>query len=425
MKHKIFLHPTRKVWRANFKELKAPGERAPSFTLCSEEEMLFKVTKRGKVKRSADEKTNLSEALYQAMLEKQRAKRGKIKAIPQPKTEAEKRTLSMAIELYRNRVLYNEELGKSPNTKKSFETHFTYWESEFGDITLDKLTSKVIMESWTKLAEPCLGGSHKGSKSKLSTRSNATLNRYLASLRAALGQAKKKLWIPANPASTDFLEPEPEPRHRETPLTLEQKDAFLKECKGDLHDAVSLSMLTSAREMEVWRMKWAWVHFDQTDKLPNGWITFPKHVTKNSKAREVPLGKVSRGILLERHLKKKNMWVFPSSRKEGSPNNFRKAFETARANVVWINEDGEKVKGLIDFHYHDLRHTAGSFLARAGVHPKAQQKIMGHSDIAMTLKYSHFAPEDLANAMILLENELCMSVAKDDKMMTNNSHILN
>ena len=164
--------------------------------------------------------------------------------------------------------------------------------------------------------------------------------------------------------------------------------------------------------MEVWHMKWASVHFNETDKLPNGWITFPKHVTKNSKERDVPLGKVSRNILLERHLKKRNMWVFPSSRKDGSPNNFRKAFETARANAVWINEDGEQVKGLIDFHYHDLRHTAGSFLARAGVHPKAQQKIMGHSDITMTMKYSHFAKEDLANAMILLEDELGMSVTE-------------
>ena len=119
------------------------------------------------------------------------------------------------------------------------------------------------------------------------------------------------------------------------------------------------------------------------------------------------------------------MWVFASSRKEGNPNNFRKAFETARARTIWINEDGEKVKGLIDFHYHDLRHTAGSFLARSGVHPKAQQKIMGHSDITMTLKYSHFAPEDLANAMVLLEDELCMSAPECNKSATVNSHILN
>ena len=55
-------------------------------------------------------------------------------------------------------------------------------------------------------------------------------------------------------------------------------------------------------EMEVWYLKWAWVNFEETEKLPDGWITFPKHVTKNSKERDVPLGKVSRSILLERHL---------------------------------------------------------------------------------------------------------------------------
>ena len=44
---------------------------------------------------------------------------------------------------------------------------------------------------------------------------------------------------------------------------------------------------------------------------------------------------------------------------------------------------------------------------------------MWHSDIAMTLKYSHFAKEDFANSMLLLEDELCMSVPKDNKMMKN------
>ncbi len=423
MKPKLFLDKKRRIYCARFKELQEPGKRSPQYDLCTEDHMLNKRTKRGPVARSDEEKANLSFDLYQEVLKKKKLQQARAKA--EPKTEAEKKTVSMAIDLYRQRVLYNEELGKSNNTKRSFETHFAFWESEFGDLPLDKLTPKKIMESWEKLFEPCYGGSRKSSKNKLSKRSNATLNRYLASLRAALGQAKKKLWIQTNPASTDYLEPEPEPKHRETPLTLEQKEALLKECKGDLHDAVSLSMLTSAREMEVWHMKWAWVHFDQTDKLPNGWITFPKHVTKNSKARDVPLGKVARNILLERHLNKRNKWVFPSSRKEGSPNNFRKAFENARANAVWTNEDGEKVKGLVDFHYHDLRHTAGSFLAIAGVHPKAQQKIMGHSDIAMTLKYAHFAKEDLANAMLLLENELCMTIPECENNANNNLPTLN
>ena len=44
---------------------------------------------------------------------------------------------------------------------------------------------------------------------------------------------------------------------------------------------------------------------------------------------------------------------------------------------------------------------------------------MGHGDIAMTMKYSHFAKEDLANAMLLLEDELCMSVTESNKSATN------
>ena len=36
-------------------------------------------------------------------------------------------------------------------------------------------------------------------------------------------------------------------------------------------------------EMEVWYLKWAWVNFEETEKLPDGWITFPKHVPKTQK----------------------------------------------------------------------------------------------------------------------------------------------
>ena len=50
---------------------------------------------------------------------------------------------------------------------------------------------------------------------------------------------------------------------------------------------------------------------------------------------------------------------------------------------------------------------------------------MGHSDIAMTMKYSHFTKEDLANAMILLEDELCMSVPECHKSATNSNPLPN
>ncbi|HUW34633.1 MAG TPA: tyrosine-type recombinase/integrase, partial [Planctomycetota bacterium] len=40
--------------------------------------------------------------------------------------------------------------------------------------------------------------------------------------------------------------------------------------------------------------------------------------------------------------------------------------------------------------FHSLRHTCGSLLAAAGVHPKVAQSIMRHSDINLTMaRYSH------------------------------------
>ncbi len=38
---------------------------------------------------------------------------------------------------------------------------------------------------------------------------------------------------------------------------------------------------------------------------------------------------------------------------------------------------------------------------------------MGHSDFAMTIKYSYFAPQNLTSALLLLEDVLGMSVPKD------------
>ena len=59
------------------------------------------------------------------------------------------------------------------------------------------------------------------------------------------------------------------------------------------------------------------------------------------------------------------------------------------------------------------------------MHPKALQKIMGHSDIAMTLKYDHFPKEDLTNARLLLEDELGITVTERNKSATNSTPTIN
>lgn len=52
-----------------------------------------------------------------------------------------------------------------------------------------------------------------------------------------------------------------------------------------------------------------------------------------------------------------------------------------------------KKVGIEDFRWHDLRHTAGSYLAMRGVPIKAIQVIMGHKRIETTMRYAHLSPE--------------------------------
>ncbi len=59
--------------------------------------------------------------------------------------------------------------------------------------------------------------------------------------------------------------------------------------------------------------------------------------------------------------------------------------------------------GIADFRFHDLRHTYASHLAMRGVHIRALQELLGHKTLAMTQRYFHLAPEQLQNAVKLLD----------------------
>jgi hypothetical protein len=62
--------------------------------------------------------------------------------------------------------------------------------------------------------------------------------------------------------------------------------------------------------------------------------------------------------------------------------------------------------GITDFRLHDLRHTYASHLAMRGVHIRALQELLGHKTLAMTQRYSHLAPEQLQNAVKLLDGAI-------------------
>src|SRR5437667_11615493 len=51
-----------------------------------------------------------------------------------------------------------------------------------------------------------------------------------------------------------------------------------------------------------------------------------------------------------------------------------------------------KRAGLIDLHFHDLRHTFASQFVMAGGDLYILKEILGHKSLAMTTRYSHLSP---------------------------------
>ncbi|MDO8526768.1 MAG: tyrosine-type recombinase/integrase [Deltaproteobacteria bacterium] len=80
---------------------------------------------------------------------------------------------------------------------------------------------------------------------------------------------------------------------------------------------------------------------------------------------------------------------------------------------VFCHQNGDKIKsfkgtihfimrkhGITDVTTHGLRKTFCSQLGRAGVHPKVAQRLMGHSDIRLTMDvYTEIGDEDVKNAI--------------------------
>ena len=122
-------------------------------------------------------------------------------------------------------------------------------------------------------------------------------------------------------------------------------------------------------------------------------VSNPKWKNDPRRTLGVPMSAEVREIFLRlgRELKSQNLFVHHVTGRQPSRGSF----------YNWLRAACESV-GVFGIHPHSLRHTFGTRLGEADVNVKKIQRLMGHADIKMTLRYVHPGDEGLRAAVELV-----------------------
>lgn len=157
---------------------------------------------------------------------------------------------------------------------------------------------------------------------------------------------------------------------------------------GDhLTPAVLLSMNTGLRLGELLKLRWKNVHLDRR------WLTVEGREAKSRQTRHVPLNAEAINVLTH--------WREQSG-SQGRVFNVSLSFKTAWWRLL-------ERAGIQNFRWHDLRHHFASRLVQEGVPLNTVRDLLGHSSVAMSLRYAHLAPDQRCDAVAKLGERPAMT----------------
>jgi integrase len=175
----------------------------------------------------------------------------------------------------------------------------------------------------------------------------------------------------------------------------------LPERAGELVDHIKplvlLALNTGMRRGELLGLKWGSVN------LSGRQITVTAETAKSGHTRRIPLNTEALATLTAWHrLAGKpgaDDLVFPGADGERMKR-IDSAWESLmRRAGLWVKDKDDPNKGRATFRLHDCRHHFASRLVQAGVDLYTVKELLGHSEITMTERYSHLAPDNLRAAV--------------------------
>ncbi len=161
-----------------------------------------------------------------------------------------------------------------------------------------------------------------------------------------------------------------EPRERVRWITQAEALRLLVALPPHIELVVRFLLLTGVRKLEAFLLTWDRVHFDRMEV---------QILAKGGHKRAVALSPDA--MLVLHQAPRVGRYVFDTT-------NARRHFDKAL-----------KVAGITDFHWHDLRHTHASWLGHGGAALEVISRSLGHSGIAVTMKYRHVMQVEVREAL--------------------------
>jgi integrase len=159
---------------------------------------------------------------------------------------------------------------------------------------------------------------------------------------------------------------------------------FLKPC-------VHLSLNTGIRRDNLFSLLWRDIDFK------NRIMRLRAEETKSGAALDIPLNDAAFEVLTKWREQSPNVspsaFVFPSP---------KTGLKLDNCDVSWHNI--LKVANITDFRWHDMRHDFASRLVMQGVPLNTVRELLGHADLKTTLIYAHLAPSAKREAVATLND---------------------
>lgn len=284
--------------------------------------------------------------------------------------EARRRTAVEMIDRYLTDVLPHKRRSCVGQTK----TELKWWRQELRGLKIADVTPSVIAASRDKLARTI--------NSRGRIYAPASVNRHLAALSSVYTVAVREWgWAEDSPVAKVSKLREPQGRVRF--LSEVERERLLEACRASsnpcLYPVVVLALSTGMRYGEIMRLTWSCVDLDKARVV--------LHKTKNGDRRNVPL--TGHALEVVRQLNKgkaeDSVMLFPSTKPS---KRLLKPIEIARS---WYKAVAEAE--LEDFRFHDLRHSAASYLAMSGATLAELSAVLGHKTLQMVKRYAHLTED--------------------------------